>query len=115
LAKAFGDRLRNGGWSTVASWEPYAVVVGGIITMLLVQSAYQVGRATATLPMLTVAEPIVASSIGVALFGEHVHLAGWRGPVVVVSLAVVIRSLMLIATSSGNPAMAASVGEGGLH
>lgn len=115
LAKAFGDRLRNGVWSTVASWEPYAVVVGGIITLLLVQSAYQVGRATATLPMLTVAEPIVASSIGVALFGEHVHLGGWRGPVVVVSLAVMMRSLMLIATSSVNPAMAASVGEGGLH
>ncbi|MEI8240244.1 MAG: DMT family transporter, partial [Actinomycetota bacterium] len=56
LAKAFGDRLGKGVWSTFGSWQPYAVVACGVLTLVLVQSAYQVGDATATLPVLTVTE-----------------------------------------------------------
>ena len=102
IAEAFGHRLRAGVWSTVASWQPYAVAVCGVVTLLLVQSAYQVGVAAATLPVLTVAEPIIAISIGIALFDERMHLSGWRGPIAVTSLALAIRSLVLIARTTTN-------------
>ena len=99
-SEAFGDRLGAGVWSTFRSWQPYGVAVCGVITLLLVQSAYQVGLATATLPTLTVAEPIIATTIGIALFGERLHIGGWRGPMALASLAVTTHSLVLIARRS---------------
>jgi drug/metabolite transporter (DMT)-like permease len=103
FAKAFGDRLGHGVASTFASWQPYAVAICGIVTMILVQSAYQVGTQNATLPMLTVAEPIIAVTLGAVLFDEQLHLAGWRAPVVVISVAVMLGCLALIASRSVEP------------
>jgi drug/metabolite transporter (DMT)-like permease len=100
LAKAFGDRLGHGVWSTFGSWQPYAVAACGVLTMVLVQSAYQVGRATVTLPVLTVAEPLVAITLGAALFGEHLHVAGWSAAAAVVAVAVMGVSLAAIASAS---------------
>jgi drug/metabolite transporter (DMT)-like permease len=111
IAKAFGDQLGRGVWATFTHWEPYAVVVCGLATVLVVQSAFHIGLATATLPVLTVAEPIVAMSIAAALFGEHVHVGGWRGPVVVASFAVMIFSLTSIARGSADSTVAAPVGK----
>jgi drug/metabolite transporter (DMT)-like permease len=100
FAKAFGDRLGHGVVSTFASWQPYAVAVCGIVTMILVQSAYQVGTQNATLPTLTVAEPIIAVSLGVVLFGEQLHLQAWRTPVVALSVALMLSCLAYIASRS---------------
>jgi drug/metabolite transporter (DMT)-like permease len=96
FAKAFGDRLGHGVLGAFASWQPYTVAVCGIVTMILVQSAYQVGAQTMTLPTLTVAEPIVAVALGLVLFDERVRLAGWRAPVVVVAVAVMLGCLAFI-------------------
>jgi drug/metabolite transporter (DMT)-like permease len=100
FAKTFGDRLGHGVMSTFASWQPYAVAVCGIVTMILVQSAYQVGTQTATLTTLTVAEPIIAVSLGAVLFGEQVQLDTWRAPVVVLSVVVMVSCLAFIALHS---------------
>lgn len=98
LAKAFGDRLGHGVWRTFTSWQPYAVVGCGVIILVLVQSAYQVGEATATLPVLTVTEPIVAIALGAVLFGERVDLTGGRAPIVVLAIALMGGSLAVIAS-----------------
>ena len=100
LAKSFGDRLGRGVWSTFAGWQPYAVAACGVLTLVLVQSAYQVGEATATLPVLTVTEPIVAIALGAVLFGERVDLSGVRAPIVLASIAVMIGGLATIASRS---------------
>jgi drug/metabolite transporter (DMT)-like permease len=100
LSKAFADELEAGFWQTFKSWEPYVLVTVGILTLTVVQSSYQVGRPTVTLPVNTVAEPLVAASIGAALFGETVHISGWRTPVVVVSLSVMALGLVTLSRSS---------------
>ncbi|MEO5724630.1 MAG: DMT family transporter [Ilumatobacteraceae bacterium] len=104
IAEAFGDRLRRGVLSTFASWQPYAIAACGVATLLLVQSAYQVGRATITLPVLTVTEPVIAISIGVVMFGEHLRLDGWHGPIVLLSLVLAAHSLITIARRSPHAA-----------
>ena len=103
FAKAFGDRLGHGVLGTFASWQPYAVAVCGVVTMILVQSAYQVGAQTTTLPTLTVAEPIIAVALGVVLFAEHVRLDGWRAPVVVIAVAVMLGCLAFITSHRVEP------------
>jgi drug/metabolite transporter (DMT)-like permease len=100
LSKAFADEVESGFWHTFTSWEPYVLVVVGILTLTVVQSSYQVGRPTVVLPVNTVTEPLVAASVGAALFGETVHIDAWRTPVVVVALVVMALGLVTLSRSS---------------
>ena len=101
LSKAFADRIGRGVFSAFTSWEPYAVIGCGILTMLVVQSAYQVGQPTVSLPVNTVVEPVIAASVGAALFGEHLQLGGARTPLVVLGLTIMGGGLMWLARTSG--------------
>jgi drug/metabolite transporter (DMT)-like permease len=96
LTKAFADRLEQGVWQTVRSWQPYAVVVAGIVAMLLIQSAYQAGHPTVVLPTINVVDPLVSSLVGVTLFGESVALTGVRGLAVVASIALAVVGLVAL-------------------
>ncbi len=88
VAKAFGERVADGVLLALRSWEPYAVVGCGLVTLLVVQSAYQVGLPMLVLPVHAVVEPIVGVVVGVGLFGEKLQFAGVRGPAVVASIGL---------------------------
>ncbi|MGZ4807455.1 MAG: DMT family transporter [Ilumatobacteraceae bacterium] len=103
VSKAFGDRLGLGVSGTLASWEPYVVIVWGIVTLLFVQSAYQLDRSTLTLPVITVTEPVVSMVMGVGLFGEHFHSGVASGLLTVAGLGLVVRNLVVLAR---DPALA---------
>jgi drug/metabolite transporter (DMT)-like permease len=100
LSKGFADRISEGVGEAFTSWEPYAVVVAGIITMFVVQSSYQVGRPTVSLPVNAVAEPVLASTIGIVVFHEQLHLGVVRTPVIVAALAVMLAGLVSLARAS---------------
>jgi hypothetical protein len=68
--------------------------------MLLTQTAYQAGLPKVSLPIITVADPLVSCGIGVALFGEALHLGGGRGPIVVFSIALMAAGLIVLSRSS---------------
>lgn len=55
----------------LSSWPVYVLVVIGAAALVLNQAAYQAGPLVASLPPLTMSEPIVATVIGVAAFNEH--------------------------------------------
>jgi len=89
IAKAFSARLGVGVATLARSWQPYALAVAGLATLLVVQSAYQAGHAHLTLPIITATDPVVAAVIGVSMFGEHLVLSGLRSVALVASAAVV--------------------------
>jgi drug/metabolite transporter (DMT)-like permease len=95
VAKAFGERIGHGVPAALRSWEPYAVIGCGLATLLIVQSAYQVGLPMLVLPVHAVGEPLLGVAVGIGLFGEHVHLKAWRGPVVVGALALLAAGLVV--------------------
>ena len=103
ISKAFGDRLGGGVVVTLESWEPYVLIACGMLTLLIVQSAYQLGRSTVTLPVITVTEPVVSMLVGAGLFREHFHLGIARGLLTVAGLGLVVRSLVVLAR---DPALA---------
>jgi hypothetical protein len=67
-----GHLLNRGTFHALSTWAPYVLVVIGVLGLLLNQSAYHAGELRLSLPVITVAEPIVAIIIGQALFGEHI-------------------------------------------
>jgi hypothetical protein len=93
-SKAFGDRLGDGVTTTLGSWEPYVLIASGIVTTLMLQSAYQADAPTLTFPLIEITAPLTAATVGVALFGEHISLGGWRAVTVVVALALMVGGIV---------------------
>jgi drug/metabolite transporter (DMT)-like permease len=67
-----GHLLYGGIAHTFANWEPYALIVGGLAALLLTQGAYNAGSLRLSLPTMTVAQPLVAVAIGLAMFHEGI-------------------------------------------
>ena len=76
ITKASGHLLEKGVVHALSSWEPYALAVSAGIGFLLAQSAFQAGPLAASLPMLSIIDPVAAAVIGVLAFGERLSGSG---------------------------------------
>jgi drug/metabolite transporter (DMT)-like permease len=80
----------------LASWQIYAVVGVAIVGILLAQSAFEAAPLKASLPAMTVAEPLCGMAFGVGAFGEVVRVAPvWLGLESAGLLAMVTGVIML--------------------
>lgn len=99
--------LVRGSWTHAFS-TPWTVVllISGVVSLLLSQSAFRVARLSWSLPPLVAAEPIVGIALGVSLVGDQVNmgrldllyqgmcLVGMIAGVVLVARSEVITSLV---------------------
>lgn len=77
--KALFERIEDHGAVTVVtSWQAYAVVATAVYGLLLSQDAYSAAPLPASLPALTVGEPLVGMAVGVGVLGEHFDVSGAR-------------------------------------
>jgi drug/metabolite transporter (DMT)-like permease len=53
-------------------WQPYVLAFGGIVGMLVSQSAFQAGALDVSLPMMSVVDPVLSIIIGATAFGESI-------------------------------------------
>jgi drug/metabolite transporter (DMT)-like permease len=70
LTKGVVDRLGDGVWALLRTPELYAGALVAIAATMWQQSSFQAGTLTASLPTLTLAEPVVGSVLGVMVLGE---------------------------------------------
>ncbi|MBI3226138.1 MAG: DMT family transporter [Mycolicibacterium cosmeticum] len=79
LTKGVVGRLEHGPLAVLSAPELYAWTLVGIAGTVAQQAAFQAGTLTASLPTMTVAEPMVASILGVVVLGETLRpgAAGW--------------------------------------
>jgi drug/metabolite transporter (DMT)-like permease len=95
LTKGVVDRLDFGSWAglweLLRTPELYAWALVGIAGTAWQQSSFRAGSLTASLPTMTVAEPVVGSILGVVVLGEALRPgdAGWLTLVVAVTVMVV--------------------------
>jgi drug/metabolite transporter (DMT)-like permease len=93
-------RLLNGGVvHTLTTWDPYALIVGGAVALLLTQSAFNAGELRLSLPTLTVAQPLVAVAIGLAMFGEPINRRGLAPVAETLGLALVTLGVFALSRS----------------
>ena len=76
------------GFGALAHWEPYALAVMGALGFVLNQRAFQAGSLPASLPTLTVVEPLVAVLVGITMLDETVSEHG-AGAWIAIALATV--------------------------
>ncbi|WP_086728553.1 DMT family transporter [Streptomyces carpinensis] len=74
LLKEVMGRLGHGLGALLTQWPPYATVVVGGLSFLLLQSAFRAGSLTASQPALTLGDAVTSVALGWALFEEYIGL-----------------------------------------
>ena len=97
LTKASSHLLGRGLVPLFTHWQPYVLVAFGVGGMLLAQSAFQAGALDASLPTMSVADPVVSIAIGAFVFREAIRNAPLAVGAEVVSLVVMCIGVFLLA------------------
>src|ERR1019366_8775719 len=88
------------GWGHVlTNWDPYALVVTGLIGLFLIQSSFHAGPITASQATLTIVDPVMSVVIGIWLFHDHLDTAQWRLPVELVAMGIVVFGVIVLSRS----------------
>ncbi len=105
LTKGVVDQLGHGIPALLRMPEVYVWAVLGIAATAWEQSAFRAGPLTASLPAVTVAEPIVGSVLGVTVLGETLRTNHVGLVAIGVSVAVMIAATLALAHSqaAGTP------------
>ncbi len=99
LTKQFTTLVTEGWGHVFTDWDPYVLVATGVLGLFLIQSSYHAGPVTASQASLTIIDPMVSVVIGIYLFHDRLDTAGWRLPVEVVAIVVVVAGVVLLSTS----------------
>ncbi len=104
LTKGVVDRLDDGIWELVRTPELYAWALVGVAGTAWQQASFRAGSLTASLPTMTVAEPVVGSALGVVVLGEALRPgeAGWLTLIVAVAV-MVVATVALARGEAGRP------------
>ena len=111
LTKGVVDQLGHGILPLLRTPELYVWAVLGIAATAWEQSAFRAGPLTASLPAVTVAEPIVGSALGIAVLGETLSTNKVGLFALGVAVAVMAAATVALAHSqaAGTPATDSSV------
>jgi drug/metabolite transporter (DMT)-like permease len=90
LTKGVVAALDDGPGSVLGTPELYAWILVALVGTVFQQSSFRASALTASLPTMTVVEPVVASVLGVTVLGETLDVSGPEMFALVAAVAVVI-------------------------
>ena len=99
VVKELSTHLSQGPVAVFSNWSPYVLLLSGAASMFLASNAFQAGSLAASQPGLTLVDPLVASLLGVVLFGDrlNLHPAAFIGELV--ALAAIVSSVVFLSRS----------------
>ena len=99
VIKELSTHLSQGPSSIFLNWSPYVLLLSGAAAFFLASNAFQAGSLASSQPGLTVVDPLVASLLGVILFGERLD----HHPIILagetLALGMLIASVVLLSRS----------------
>jgi hypothetical protein len=90
LTKGVVEALEGGLGAALRAPEVYASILLALVGMIFQQSSFRAGALTASMPTVIVAEPVVASVLGVIVLGETIHAHGVEIFALAIAVLVVI-------------------------
>ena len=103
LTKGVVREFGNGLGSVLTSWETYALVAMSVLGTVTQQSAFQAGTLAATLPTVTVGEPVVAVIVGIAVLQERVRADGAEWVLIGLLIAAMVVASVRLAGTTARP------------
>ena len=99
VIKELSTHFAQGPADVFSNWSPYVLLLSGAASMFLASHAFQSGSLAASQPGLTVVDPLVASLLGVVLFGERLAHAPIALAGELAALALLVGSVVLLSRS----------------
>ncbi|OZF27206.1 DMT family transporter [Rhodococcus sp. 14-2483-1-2] len=90
LTKFVTDLVESDLLGALAAWQTYALVGSGALGFYLQQRAFQVGPLSASLPAVTIGEPLGAAFIGIAVLDERIRTDGASLAIIAVAVFVMV-------------------------
>jgi drug/metabolite transporter (DMT)-like permease len=87
IAKPVLVAFSQGVGGALSGWPLYALTAVAATGFVTSQRAFQAAPLAVSLPILTIADPIVGTGLGLGLFREHLTLGGTRGTIAAAGLA----------------------------
>jgi drug/metabolite transporter (DMT)-like permease len=109
LTKGVVDQLGHGIWAVLRTPEVYVWGVLAIAATAWEQSAFRAGPLTASLPAVTVSEPIVAAVLGITVLGETLNTNNIG--LVALGVAAAVMAAATVALARSQAAVAAQPGD----
>lgn len=103
FTKYVTDLFGHGIGEVLGAWQTYALVTAGIAGVYLQQRAFQAGPLSASLPAITIGEPIVAIFLGMTVLDERLRVSG--PGIVVIAVAVAVMLATTVALSRDQAAL----------
>jgi drug/metabolite transporter (DMT)-like permease len=92
--------LRRGTGALVTDWQPYSLIIIAIVGLVLAQTAFEMAPLDASLPALTISEPLAGVALGASLFSEKLRLTGPALPLEIVSVVAMIGGVIVLGRSA---------------
>ena len=99
VIKELSTHFAQGPAAVFSNWSPYVLLLAGAASMFLASHAFQAGSLAASQPGLTIVDPLVASVLGVVLFGEKLVLDPIALVGELVALVLLVGSVVLLSRS----------------
>ncbi|MEJ8647110.1 DMT family transporter [Streptomyces sp. MS1.AVA.3] len=104
LTRISGEHFSEGGWSALlTSWQPYAIVVLGVLALVFVQSAFESAPLRLSLPALTAAQPLAGIACGVGFLGDQLQVTAGALAWEVIGIIAVVAGIVLIGSHPAMP------------
>jgi drug/metabolite transporter (DMT)-like permease len=110
LTKGVVEVFRDGPGAVLRAPELYAWIFAALVGTVFQQSAFRASTLTASLPAMTVAEPVVASVLGVTVLGETLDTPGPQTFILVAAVVAVV--IATTALARGEAATMVADGDG---
>lgn len=99
VTKSTVDILPQRGVGVLTSWEPYALLVAGVLGGLFGQSAFNAGPLSLSLPVVDTVEPATAVVLAAVVFRESLARTPWYLTVQLLGAATAVTGIFLLSRS----------------
>ena len=101
LTKSVISLLGAGLLQVITNWETYVLIIAASVGTLLQQAAFQAGALEASLPAVTVLEPIVAVTLGLTLMHERIRANGPEWVLIAIAVAGMVAGTYALSRAAG--------------
>lgn len=99
LMRSVGASATSERFGLLLTWEPYALVAVGVVSLVLLQHAFREGHLQESLPASVSSEPVVGSLLGIVVLHEHLDVSAVGAVLLLAATALMVFGIATLGSS----------------
>jgi drug/metabolite transporter (DMT)-like permease len=99
VIRELSSHLSQGFEGVFTNWSPYVLIGVGLIALVLESNSFSAGSLAASQPGFTITDPLVATLLGVMVFGERIRVGPLELTGEIVSFALIFIGAVILSRS----------------